>query len=255
MPRRLKQISLSLGSAVLLVASGCNSYTETSQTTAAAGGEAASPGQAQQQKLRQQHPVQRDIPSGELKVGDLAAPLAPINQPSAAARPRRPKKPAVMPAVLMSQGHRETSKVFVGDMLPDAELPDLSGKKRRFSSDYGKKLTLVCFFGGRLSSEEQLLLDLTPEVVDQFDKSQVAVIGIGVGRPTDAVAEQMKKLGVKFPIFVDTDRKAYDAVAKTYLPRIYLIDAAGKILWLDLEYSATTRRQIDEAIRSVLEKK
>jgi hypothetical protein len=65
----------------------------------------------------------------------------------------------------------------------------------------------------------------------------------------------MKKFGVTFPVLLDADRAAYEKVAAEYLPRLFLVDADGKVLWLDLEYSATTRRQISDAIRHVLETK
>jgi hypothetical protein len=36
------------------------------------------------------------------------------------------------------------------------------------------------------------------------------------------------------------------------LPRTYLLDSSGKILWFDLEYSRSTRRELNQAIRYVL---
>lgn len=185
----------------------------------------------------------------------VAQQAAAPKQPKAAVKPKQPVGPPAMPKVLMSEGHRKSCKVFVGDPLPDLELASLDGKKRKLSADYGKNLTVVCFFGGTLPSEEQELVDLTPEVVDRFGKEDVAVIGVAVGKPQDAVAALTKKTGVKFPVFIDQDRTAFKQVGQAYLPRTYLIDSTGKILWLDLEYSATTRRQLNEAIRHVLETK
>jgi peroxiredoxin len=81
------------------------------------------------------------------------------------------------------------------------------------------------------------------------------VIGVAVKCSRDAASALAKKTGAKFTILLDETGKAYAAVGTDYLPRTYLIDSTGKILWLDLEYSATTRRQLNEAIRHVLEKK
>lgn len=160
-----------------------------------------------------------------------------------------------MPPVLLSEQHRKTCKVFVGETLPPIELPDLSGKKQTLSAALGKKLTLVCFYGGNLPTEEQMLKDLTPEVADRYGKQDVAVVGIAVGGKASDVAAQLKKFGVTFLVLVDADRSAYEKVATDYLPRLFLVDADGKIVWLDLEYSATTRRQISDAIRHGLETK
>ena len=139
----------------------------------------------------------------------------------------------------MSEKHRKSCKVFVGDVLPEMELSDLPGKKRKLSTDDGKKLTVICMFGGKLPTEDQELIDLTTEVVDRYGK------GAGGGdrrgrRPVERYrgSARIKKLGVKIPAFVDTDRKAYDSVATDYLPRTYLSMPQEKILWLDMVYGS-----------------
>lgn len=197
-------------------------------------------------------------PKVEPKVASQVAVAVDSPKVKPAAAPAKPKKivkpagPPAMPQVLMSEKHRKACKVFVGDTLPEMELSDLAGKKLKLSTVYGKKLTVICLFGGKLPTEDQELMDLATEVVDRYGK-EVAVIGVAVGQSSDSAAAHVKKLGVKFPVFTDTDRKAYDIVATDYLPRTYLVDPTGKILWLDIEYSASTRRQINDAIRHVLE--
>ncbi|MCE9554084.1 MAG: redoxin domain-containing protein [Planctomycetes bacterium] len=200
-------------------------------------------------------------PKAEPKVASQVAVVSDSPKVKTAAAPAKlkstkpkPAGPPAMPQVLMSEKHRKACKVFVGDTLPEMELSDLAGKKRKLSAEYGKQLTVICLFGGKLPTEEQELMDLATEVVDRYGK-EVAVIGVAVGQSSDSAAAHVKKLGVKFPVFTDTDRKAYDAVATDYLPRTYLVDPTGKILWLDMEYSASTRRQINDAIRHVLETK
>lgn len=209
--------------------------------------------------LRAATPLVIEKPKAEAKVASQVA-MAPD---PAKAKPAPVKRtptatsagPPAMPQVLMSEKHRKSCQVFVGDLLPEMELSDLAGKQRKLSTEYGKKLTVICMFGGKLPSEDQELMDLTTEMADRYGKEQVAVIGVAVGQSSDSAAAHAKKLGVKFPVFTDSNRKAYDVVANDYLPRTYLIDSTGKILWLDLEYSASTRRQISEAIRHVLETK
>lgn len=244
--------------ALTFVALGCENPQPTSKPTSSR----PSASQPTESTLRASAPPIVEKPKAEPKIANQVAVVSDTAKVKPAAAPGKPKaakpKPAGPPAmsrVLMSEKHRKTCKVFVGDVLPELELPDLAGKKRKLSADFGKKLTLICFFGGKLPTEDQELMDLTTEVVDHYGKEQLAVLGVAIGQSSDAAAALMKKLGVKFPVFVDADRKAYDSVAADYLPRTYLVDATGKILWLDIEYSASTRRQINEAIRHVLETK
>ena len=39
------------------------------------------------------------------------------------------------------------------------------------------------------------------------------------------------------------------------LPRVFLVDDRGKILWFDVEYSRTTRQELLQAIQVTLGKK
>jgi len=51
---------------------------------------------------------------------------------------------------------------------------------------------------------------------------------------------------------LDADGSAMAKVGLEKLPRTYLLDAQGKILWFDIEYSRSTRRELLEAVRFVL---
>jgi hypothetical protein len=42
-------------------------------------------------------------------------------------------------------------------------------------------------------------------------------------------------------------------VATEHLPRTYLLDAEGRILWFDLEYSRATARELINALHFFLE--
>ena len=66
------------------------------------------------------------------------------------------------------------------------------------------------------------------------------------------VRETVEKLDARFPNLLDDKGVALGAVATRKLPRTYLLDASGKILWFDIEYSNTTRRELREAIQFVL---
>jgi hypothetical protein len=55
-------------------------------------------------------------------------------------------------------------------------------------------------------------------------------------------------------VLSDKDGAAHKQVATSKLPRSYLLDPSGKILWFDLEYSPTTRRDLAQAIRFTLER-
>ena len=54
---------------------------------------------------------------------------------------------------------------------------------------------------------------------------------------------------------LDPQGEYFKTVAKEKLPRVYLLDASGKILWFDIDYARAMRRDLQTAIRAVLEGK
>jgi peroxiredoxin len=98
---------------------------------------------------------------------------------------------------------------------------------------------------------QQQLKDLGPDIVDPFGQKGVAVVGIAVKETDDGAAAALKKAGASFPNLLDADGKAFNQVGSVRLPRTYLLDPQGKILWFDIEYSVATRRELRHALRFI----
>ena len=62
----------------------------------------------------------------------------------------------------------------------------------------------------------------------------------------------VKELEIKLPVLLDSDGKYFDKLASAKVLRTYLLDSAGKILWFDVEYSRSTRRDLLAAIEVAL---
>jgi peroxiredoxin len=154
-----------------------------------------------------------------------------------------------VPKVTMSKGHGALCKVKVGDTMPEMTLPPLTGGAPvKLSSLFGKKATVVVFWSPDRRMAHEQLADLGPDVVTPFSESGVAVVGIGVG----ASAAMFKAAKREFPNLLDADGKAFAQVGSQKLPRTYLLDAEGKIIWFDIEYSMATRRELRQALRAVV---
>jgi peroxiredoxin len=157
-----------------------------------------------------------------------------------------------MPKVSLSNAHSERCRVRVGDTLPRFELVDLDGRQRSWESLLGAKLTVVVFWNGAQPAALEELADLGPNTLDRFSGNGLAVIGINSGDDPQSARELARRSGARFVNLSDRDGNALKQVASGRIPRTYLIDASGTILWLDLEYSRTTRRDLAQAIRYVL---
>jgi len=163
--------------------------------------------------------------------------------------------PAKMPAVKFSNREQALSKVKVGDAMPAIELPKVGdGGKAKLAGLLGKKATVVIFWKGDRRMAGEQLADVAVDVVEPFGKSGVAVIGVAVNESAASASEALTKAGAKFTNLLDADGKAFAQVGADRLPRTYVLDPAGKIVWFDIEYSHATRRELRDALRALTEK-
>jgi peroxiredoxin len=164
-------------------------------------------------------------------------------------------QPPSMPTVLLSEGHQALCRVKVDDTMPQMELEQLGGGRRRLAELTGKKATVVVFWKSDRRMAREQLADLGPDVIEPFGAEGVAVVGIAVGESPENAQAALERAGAKFPTLLDADGKAFAQVGSEKLPRTYLLDPQGKILWFDIEYSLSTRRELHQALRALLGEK
>lgn len=163
-----------------------------------------------------------------------------------------PDAELTMPRVSLTEGHAKICQVRVGDAFPDLALADLSGQAQSLSKLLGPKLTVVVFWNGTKPTARQQLADLEPEVAARFSSEGVAVVGVNAGDEPQLAKELAEQAGAGFTILSDREGATLKQVAPGRVPCTYLVDATGKVLWFDIEYSRTTRRELVEAIRYTL---
>ncbi len=158
----------------------------------------------------------------------------------------------IMPSVLMTDREAKTCQVKVGDTLPDVRLPKPDGGEELLKDLYGQRLTVVFFWKATQPYSVEELGDLQHLVADRFADKQVKVVGIDVQDEPQVVQEKIAAEKVAYPNLIDTTGSAFAQVATNLMPRTYLVDPQGKILWFDMEYSRSTRRDLLRAIRATL---
>lgn len=178
--------------------------------------------------------------------------VTPARKPKA----RSPLEPPTdeMPKVLLSAEHEATCLVKVGDSLPATMLTNLAGEQKALTEFYGPRLTVVLFWSSGDTHALAELADLGPDVADPLASRGVRVVAINVQEPAQRVREVAEPGAVNVPILLDPNGAYFARVAEGGLPRTYLVNATGKILWFDLDYTYTTRRDLQRALRAILGK-
>lgn len=156
---------------------------------------------------------------------------------------------------LTAQAQRE-SKVAVGDSFPSLTLADPAGGSQPLAAHRGSKLTVVAI--GALADPyfREELRDLEAQVAPVYAGLGVKVAAVAVGSSPAETAEAISQHKLSFPTLADPQRTTLAALVHgptASFPRTYLLDASGKVLWHDTEYSRTTRRNLHVALRSTLQ--
>ncbi len=156
--------------------------------------------------------------------------------------PRKPKPepPPTIPKVELTKEYEQKCRVFQGQQMPEAELTDLESNAKPLKSLYGSKLTVVCFWslgatpkGPPTIGLKQMLAELAA-IGGKFPPPSVRFAGVDVNDPPEEAAKLLKEANVTFSNLFDPQGTFFEKIGTDALPRIYLLDAQGKILWFDL---------------------
>ena len=111
---------------------------------------------------------------------------------------------------------------------------------------------MVVFWSGNSAPAREELADLGPDVAEPHSGQGLKVVGIAVGETAESAKGRLEEAEATYPNLIDSDGSGFSKVGSEKLPRTFLLDAQGKILWFDIEYSRSTRRELHDGITFVL---
>jgi peroxiredoxin len=138
--------------------------------------------------------------------------------------------------------------VGVGDPFPALTLPDLEGAARELPQLYGDRMTIVVFWTTEGHYAREQFTRIMHEGRQRYAALGVNVVTINVGDSPEVVKELATQYEVTVPCLLDEEGQGFQQVARGLLPRTYLLDAEGRILWFDLEYSRSQRYELHNAV-------
>lgn len=141
-----------------------------------------------------------------------------------------------IPAVILSAEHQEMSRVAVGD-----PFPAIASESTKVSESLGKKATVVAVPGGAKWMEAMLTGDLKDDFSPKYGEKGVRFITLGAPSPADGITS----IDVGKPVLTE-------ALGEGRMPRVYVLDPAGKVVWFDLEYTLSTHRELHAALDELI---
>ncbi len=158
----------------------------------------------------------------------------------------------VAPEVVMSDEHRATCRVQLGETFPDLDLQTLDGQPTTLAQHLGPRLTVVVFWNREQPMSVDQIRRLLYEFEPRYGEAGVTVVTVNVGDPVSEFQEILPPESASVVHLSDPQATAFAQVATGILPRTYLVQPDFKLVWFDLEYTRSARRELKNAIRFVL---
>ncbi|MBO7265930.1 MAG: TlpA family protein disulfide reductase [Alistipes sp.] len=144
-----------------------------------------------------------------------------------------------------------TTLINVGDMAPDFTVTMLDGREYTLSELRGN-VVMVCFWATWCPPCRQELAHLQEGVIDHFAGEKFVVLPISRGEQREVVEKFITDMGYTFGVGLDSDRAIYDLYASNYIPRTFIVNKQGKVVYRNAGYDETIAQEVNAAITKAL---
>lgn len=168
---------------------------------------------------------------------------------SAAAGAERTAAANATPRQQSEQDIEQSTLVRGGDMAPDFTVEMLDGSSITLSSLRGK-VVLLNFWATWCPPCREELARVQKEIIDRFEGEPFVFLPVSRGEKRITVERFIENTGYEFPVGLDPDMKIFTKYATNFIPRNFLIDAEGRVLYVSVGYDKT---EFAELVRNVEE--
>ena len=144
----------------------------------------------------------------------------------------------------------ETTLINAGDVAPDFTVEMLNSGKVTLSALQGKP-TLLIFWATWCPPCRLELSKLQEHIIDRYG-DKINVLPISRGEERAKVEEYISKMGYTFAVGLDGDQSIYRKYATNYIPRCFVIDAKGKVLYSGVGYDEAIAKEVEQNIEKAL---
>lgn len=137
-----------------------------------------------------------------------------------------------------------------GQVAPEIQLQDLSGKAVKLSSFQGK-VVLVDFFASWCAPcrEELPVLE---KLHKTYHEQGLVILGVNIDNEVSAARNFLKTLPVSFLVLHDADKKVAKLYAPPTMPSSYLIDRKGHVHRVHKGFRASDAAKIEAELKKML---
>lgn len=150
------------------------------------------------------------------------------------------------PAAVAAAGLART-----GEPAPGFRVATLDGGSFDLAAQRGK-VVLVNWWATWCPPCVAEMPHLQTQVWDRFRGPDFAMIAVSREETAEVLSPWIKERGLTFPIGLDPDRAAYGLYATAYIPRSYVVDRTGTVVFQSQGYEEPQFAAMVEAIAAAL---
>lgn len=155
-----------------------------------------------------------------------------------------------VPVFAQSQQARE--EMALGAALPAIELSS-TVYGNITPADLKGKVVLVCMFATWCGPCQHELAEVQKVLWPKYGKNEnFKLIVIGREHTDEELTKYNAKKGFDFPLYPDPQRKVYSKFADSTIPRSYLFNKNGKLVYSSIGYKAEEFEKLMDAISKAL---
>lgn len=143
-----------------------------------------------------------------------------------------------------------TTLIHAGDMAPDFTVEMLDGSSVTLSKLQGKP-TLLIFWATWCPPCREELSHLQEGVIDVFG-DKINVLPISRGEKREVVEGFLDKMGYTFAVGLDGDQSIYRKYATNYIPRCWVIDSKGEVVYAGVGYDEAIAAEVQKALNKAI---
>jgi peroxiredoxin len=156
----------------------------------------------------------------------------------------------VVAATLVVAAGAATPALTPASTAPDFTLHAMSGPNLQLKDQRGR-VVMVNFWATWCGPCRQEMPQLN-RLYEKYRASGFVLLGVNVDDDSSKAAEVANKLGVTFPVLLDTDKKVSKLYDLSTMPSTVIIDREGKVRYVHRGYLTGYEDNYEKQIRELL---